>query len=298
MIDRLRQLAIFAKTIDHGSFRGAAKELKVSPSVVSHHISRLEENLGVALLYRTTRKLSLTPDGERLLLAARNMLEAVETELSDISSNSPTPSGELRVTLPSVLSNSKLTDGLASFTVKYPKIRLNMHYTDERKELVGDGLDVAFRMSLRASNSQTSRILFSAERRILACNAYLKTRENAEVEHPKDLTDWDWLTLSPVHNRGVFFISPENRKVKVKPAVRITSNDAQSLYRMVRAGVGIAALPTFLATDDIANGLIETILPDWKLPLVHICAEWPTNAPKGGLVTLLVDHLAAEFDEL
>ena len=74
-------MAIFAKTIDHSSFRGAARELKLSPSVVSHHISQLEEHLGVALIYRSTRKLTLTREGERLLLEARNMLEAVESEL-------------------------------------------------------------------------------------------------------------------------------------------------------------------------------------------------------------------------
>ena len=74
MIDQLRQMAIFAKTIDHGSFRGAAKELRLSPSVVSHHISQLEEHIGVPLLHRSTRKLRLTPEGERLLAAARNML--------------------------------------------------------------------------------------------------------------------------------------------------------------------------------------------------------------------------------
>ncbi|MGI9502636.1 MAG: LysR family transcriptional regulator, partial [Geminicoccaceae bacterium] len=78
MIDRLRQMAIFAKTIDHGSFRGAARELRLSPSVVSHHISQLEEHLGVALIYRSTRKLTLTREGERLLAATRKMLEAVE----------------------------------------------------------------------------------------------------------------------------------------------------------------------------------------------------------------------------
>ena len=81
MIDRLRQMAIFAKTINHGSFRGAARELKLSPSVVSHHISQLEEHLGVALIYRSTRKLTLTKEGQRLLTATRNMLEAVEGEL-------------------------------------------------------------------------------------------------------------------------------------------------------------------------------------------------------------------------
>ena len=110
MIDRLRQMAIFAKTIDHGSFRGAAKELHLSPSVVSHHISQLEEHLGVALIYRSTRKLTLTREGDRLLAATRTMLEAVENELQTLSAGANVPSGELRITAPSVLSKSSFTD--------------------------------------------------------------------------------------------------------------------------------------------------------------------------------------------
>jgi DNA-binding transcriptional LysR family regulator len=117
MIDRLRQMAIFAKTIDHGSFRGAARELRLSPSVVSHHISQLEDNLGVALLYRSTRKLTLTREGEKLLAATQKMLEAVEGELLDLSVSARTPSGELRITIPSVLSQSGFTDQIAAFPV-------------------------------------------------------------------------------------------------------------------------------------------------------------------------------------
>ena len=85
MLDRLRQIAIFAKTVDHGSFRGAAHELRLSPSVVSHHISQLEEHLGCALLYRSTRKLALTPEGERFLTSAHQMIEAAELGLQDLS---------------------------------------------------------------------------------------------------------------------------------------------------------------------------------------------------------------------
>ena len=116
MIDRLRQMAIFAKTINHGSFRGAARELKLSPSVVSHHISQLEEHLGVALIYRSTRKLTLTREGQRLLAATRNMLEAVEGELKALTATASDPSGELRLTMPSVLSHSQITDRTVSYT--------------------------------------------------------------------------------------------------------------------------------------------------------------------------------------
>jgi len=154
MIDRLRQLAIFAKTIDHGSFRGAAKELQISPSVVSHHISQLEENLGLALIYRSTRKLSLTRDGERLLLAARKMLDAVESELEELSSIANVPSGELNITVPSVLSQSVITERIASFSLANPRIKLSVDYSDTRRNLIDDGYDFAIRMGPKSKNSK------------------------------------------------------------------------------------------------------------------------------------------------
>ena len=117
MLDQLRQIAIFAKTVDHGSFRGAARSLRLSPSVVSHHVTQLEKRLGTPLLYRSTRKLSVTPDGERLLSAAQDMIEAAETGLQDVSNQSHQPSGVLRVTVPAVLTQSRLTNQMAAFAI-------------------------------------------------------------------------------------------------------------------------------------------------------------------------------------
>lgn len=293
MIDQLRQLAIFAKTIDHGSFRGAAGDLHLSPSVVSHHISQLEAHLGVALLYRTTRKLSLTPDGERLLSATRNMLAAVEGELADISSTGDAPSGELRITVPSLLAQSKFTDAIAAFAVEHPRVRLFMNYTDERKELLENGLDVAFRMSVKGQDSRTSRVLFEVERRLMGAASYVASRPVANS--PTDVADWDWLSLSPVHNRGLSFEQSDKRRVKIKPNTKVTSNDAQSLYSLTKAGVGIAALPRFLATTEIADGSTVCVLPDWKLDPLKIYAEWPSNAPREGLIKRFVDHLSDEL---
>lgn len=145
MLDHLRQMAIFAKVIDHGSFRGAARELRLSPSVVSHHISELEDRLGVALLYRTTRKLTLTPEGAKLLAATRRMLEAVEDEIAELSLSAREPSGELRITAPSVLSLSPLLDSIAAFSRAHPRIRLSLDFSDTRKDLIDDGFDLAVR---------------------------------------------------------------------------------------------------------------------------------------------------------
>lgn len=290
MIDRLRQMAIFAKTIDHGSFRGAARELRLSPSVVSHHISQLEDSLGVALIYRSTRKLTLTREGHRLLAAAQKMLEAVEGELADLSVSATTPSGELRMTIPSVLSQSHFTEQIATFSKAHPRIRLSLDFSDIRRDLIDDGFDIAIRMGPKAKTTATSRKLFSVERRLVASTDYLASR--LAPDHPDDIADWDWLALTPVQNVPVAFTKAGGTQATIKPEARVFANDAQALYRLARAGAGLAIVPDFLADEDVQAGTMGYVLPNWKLRVIDVFAAWPANAPKHGLIHLALDALS------
>ncbi|MEM7081417.1 MAG: LysR family transcriptional regulator [Pseudomonadota bacterium] len=289
MIDRYRQLAIFLRTVQLGSFRNAAKALDLSPSVVSHHVSQLEKHLGVALIYRSTRKLTLTPEGERLMVSTQAMLDAVDKELIDISGSSSEPSGELRVTLPSVLSDSVVADRLATFLVRYPRIHLTVDFSDTRKALIDDGFDVAIRLMRDAPVSPNVRVLTTIERRLVVTQPYWAGR--ASVNHPDDLEDWDWLALAPVHLRGISFARSGAGSVTLKPKVRLQSNDARALLKLVEAGLGIAALPEFLTDEPVKAGILKYVLPDWRLGSLSLCAEWPSNAPRNGLVHLFVNAM-------
>lgn len=290
MIDRLRQMAIFAKAIDHGSFRGAARELRLSPSVVSHHISQLEEHLGVALIYRTTRKLSLTREGERLLSATHKMLEAVEGELNALSAGASEPSGELRITAPSVLSKSTFTDMMAAFATTYPRVNLSLDFSDERKELIDDKFDVAIRMVLKAKSSTSTRKLFQVGRKLVASPSFLDRHPTAR--EPADLGEWVWLELAPVRNAPTTLRKAGTQQTVRQKTSHLSCNDAQALYRLARAGAGLAVVPEFLVTDDLAAGHIKNVLPDWEVDPLVVFAHWPPNAPKNGLIKLLVDELS------
>ncbi|KMN81531.1 LysR family transcriptional regulator, partial [Chromobacterium violaceum] len=120
MIDELRALAVFAKTTETGSFRAAARALGLAPSVVSHHVSQLESRLGVALLYRSTRRLSLTPDGQALYGHAQAMLQAAETGLNELAGRAIEPAGTLRLSLPAFFARGPLTTSLAAFSRCHP----------------------------------------------------------------------------------------------------------------------------------------------------------------------------------
>ena len=292
MIDDLRQIAIFTKAIDHGSFRGAASELQLSPSVVSHHIQQLEEKLGVALLYRSTRRLTLTRDGEHLLEAARTMLEVVETGLNDIRGRSISPSGELRITIPSVLSHSRLIDDIASFASEFGNVRLDLSFTDERRHLINDGFDLAIRMGTKPKRGPTSQTLFSTNRIVVAEKSCLTNPET--ISTPEDLANCELIELTPTRMIKTVFRKDKEKDTPVKFKSQISTNDAQAVYSFAKAGKGLAIVPDFLATEDLASGRMVQLLTDWQLDPLIVFAEWPANAPKGGIIRKFVKQLSGQ----
>ncbi|MEM7189849.1 MAG: LysR family transcriptional regulator [Pseudomonadota bacterium] len=289
MLDQLRQIAIFAKTVDHGSFRGAARALDLSPSVVSHHIAQLEERLGTALLYRSTRKLSLTQDGERLLGRAREMMSAAEEGLQAVADHAAEPSGTLKVTLPAVLAQSDLVDRIADFSLAHPKVRLDLDFSDLRRELIADGMDLAIRMGWLKDSALKARKLYDVERRLVVARSYLEKRHLPQS--PTELEDWDWIALTPAP-RIQEFTRKGQKTVRIAQKAPIAVNDASALYRLVRAGAGIAVLPEYLFHNDVAVGVVDVLLPDWNVAELGVYAVWPPNAPKDGLIARFVGHLA------
>lgn len=289
MIDDLRQIAIFAKTVDHGSFRAAAAELRLSPSVVSHHVAQLEEKLGVALLYRTTRRLAVTQQGERLLRAAREMLVAVEGGLRDLQEATQEPQGELKVTIPSVLSRSPLMDRIAAYAERYPKVSLQLEFSDERRNLLKDGFDAAIRMGPSRRRAPNRRTLFQTRRILVAAQSYLALQ--GQVTHPRHLAQLQGIDFSPARAMKSYLHCEGEEDFPLKLGSSISVNDAHALYQLAKAGRGVAAVPDYLARTDLATGEMVHLLPDWELEPLDVFAEWPANAPKEGIVRLFVESI-------
>ncbi len=288
MLDQLRQIAIFAKTVDHGSFRSAAKALHLSPSVVSHHVAQLEEKLGTALLYRSTRKLSLTSDGERLLASAHDMIAAAEAGLQSITNQSDQPTGELRITAPAVMAQSRLIDQIAAFAKEFPKVHLTIDFSDQRREVINDGIDLAIRMGWLSDGALKARKLYDVERKLVATKACLT--QYPAPKRPTELESWNWLDLTPAPKK-IEFESATQEAELLKPDYRISVNDAHALYRLALAGTGLAILPEFLVQSDLKSGALQPVLPDWSVKPVGVYAVWPPNAPKEGLTKRFVNFL-------
>jgi len=290
MIDEIRQIVIFVKTIEHGSFRGAAQELKLSPSVVSHHIAQLEAKLGHALIYRSTRRLNLTREGQTLLTHAQTMMETMQAGIDTLRGQSNNPSGELRITLPSVLSQSHILSDLAQFAKEHPKISMQLDFSDERQNIIKEGYDLAIRMSPARKRAQNRQTLSKSQRIIVAAHSYINSRD--PIVKPEDIKTHDWLEFTPARSIKTVLRKNSKKAPVATQNAQISTNDASAVLQLAIAGAGLAIIPDFLAKTHLDSGKVKQLYPDWELDTLDIYAEWPANAPQKGIARYLVNYLA------
>ena len=289
MIDELRAMAIFATAVESGSFRGAAKKLQLSPSVISHHISKLEQQLGTTLLYRSTRKLSLTDNGKKLFSSTQMMIQAAENGLSDIASQSAEPSGNLTLTIPAMFAKSQLMDDIGAFATLYPKIKLSISVSDLAQDLVRDGIDLAIRIGDLPDSNLKCKRLFDMPRTLVVSSEVAKLR--GPVKHPLELATWDWIGLKmrPQHK---VLISGTGEKIQVNYQPRISLDSMEAVCQLTLAGLGLSSPATFMVDNAIEQGLLTHILPNWKIPSLGVYALWPDHAFQKTLSHRLVEFLA------
>lgn len=288
MLDKLRQIAIFSKTVEHGSFRKAATALRLSPSVVSHHIAKLEEELGVALLYRSTRSLSLTSEGEALLASAQAVIDAAEEFLSTATHEKAQLIGDLTISLPAVTAQSALVKHIGDFAKLHNNVSLQLDFSDTPRDIIRDGVDLAIRMGFLEDSGLRARQLFKVERCAVASAAYVKSKPKKQLL--EDVEKWDWIELVQVGLNNLFTL-PEGSKQSFRPKSSLRVNSAFAMLEFVLNDNGIAVLPSYLTEKEIASGNLVRVLPEYEVRSIGVFAVWPPNAPKGGLTHRLVDYL-------
>jgi DNA-binding transcriptional LysR family regulator len=289
MLDQLRALGVFVKVVETGTFRGAARALKLSPSVVSHHVSALEGRLGTALLYRSTRKLALTPEGARLFEVASKMVTSAENALAEVDLNCQVHRGTIRLTAPIALAAGPLTASLAKFASMFPQVRLVLHFTDTRRNLIEDGYDLNIRMGWPEQSSLEMQKLFVVPRRLVASPDYIKSHKRPA--RPADLASWKWIHFEP-RLRSAELSHPKLGVEKVWGTDQITVDASPAMLQLALCGAGLATLPNFMVDEAIAAGRLAEVLPQWKLPSPGVYAIWPRNAARSGPTLKLIKYLA------
>ncbi|MDA5095076.1 LysR family transcriptional regulator [Aliiroseovarius sp. KMU-50] len=286
MIDDYRGLAVFVTVADAGSLTAAGKRLKLSTSVVSHHLSRLEEKLGVTLFFRSTRSMSLTPEGHLALDPARRMVAAGEEALGVAGAESAEPVGKLRITMPAFGERSPLRRVLWKFAVEHPRVTITLHGSDHPVDIVKEGFDLAIRLGRLADSSLKSRRVANFQRVLVASPDYLAS--HARIKTPDDLSDHAFVAISQFVND--INLESDGESVSLTPRkVPIEVNSVTAAKSAVIASLGIRQLPLSEVEGELASGDLVRVLPDWSLPLLGIYAVWPDAGPQKMLTRRLID---------
>ncbi len=289
MIDDLRGLAVFNAVVAAGSFSGAARRLKLSTSVVSHHVSKLEERLGAPLLFRSTRSMSLTPEGLLIRDAAANMVKAGQEALDALSEQSDQPVGALRIALPAFGAQSGLYRAIWAFAEAHPMVSVHLNSSDKPVDLIADGYDMAIRFGALQDSALKSRKIGIFKRALVASPAYLATR--APVRTLEDLASCDFIGFSML--RSEIYLERDGETVSVHPKnVRLDVDSVAIGRSAVLAGLGVLHLPLVEVAADIASGTLVEVCPEWRLPIMGIYALWPDSGPQKNLTRRLIDFLA------
>lgn len=290
-MDEYRSLAVFLAVHQAGSFSAAGRRLKLATSVVSHHVSKLESKVGASLFFRSTRSLSLTPEGQAILPAVRDMVGAADQALDILTENADQPAGALRITLPAFGERSPLQRSILRFVRAHPMVALSLHTSDYPVDLVKEGFDLAIRLGVLSDSAMKSKRIGSFGRKLVASPSYLAGRP--AIKTVNDVQSCDFISMAMLPDaitllRGdeTFQFTPEN--------VRLEVHSLSSAKSAVLEGLGIQHLPDSEVDAEIAAGTLAEVLPDWSLPVLGVYAVWPDIGPQKKLTRRLLDFMQSE----
>lgn len=294
-MDRLEAMNLFARVAERGSFAAVAAQLGVARSVVTRQIAALETHLGVKLMARSTRRLTLTAAGAAYLEQCRVILNLVEAAETGVAEHRLTPRGHLRLGLPLIFGLKRLLPVLLEFAQRYPEISLDMDYTDRRLNLIEEGFDLSVRITDHLEPTDIARKLGTCRLCVVASPEYLA--RHGRPAHPAELKHHECLNYTGVPNNSTWLFQVEGRPAPVAVRSRLSANNGDALMAAAAAGMGIALQPDFIVAPFLAAGTVEAILESFAPPPLGIHALLPSNRYLPHRVRVFIDFLAARLRE-
>lgn len=294
-MDRLEAMQLFVRVAERGSFAATAEQLGIARSVVTRQIAALETHLGVKLMARSTRRLTLTTAGAAYLEQCRVILNLVEAAETDVAEHHLTPRGHLRLGLPLSFGLKRLLPLLLEFAQRYPEISLDMDYADRRLNLIEEGFDLSIRITDHLEPGNIARKLGSCRLLAVAAPDYL-ARHGRPV-HPVDLRHHECLTYTLDPSPTTWWFQVEGRLESIYVRGRLGANNGEALLAAAVCGMGITLQPDFIVEPALAAGTVETILEPFTPPALGIHALLPSNRYVPYRVRVLIDFLAARLRE-
>ena len=292
-MDKFQEMQAFSAVVEAGSFVRASDSLAMSKAAVSRQVADLETRLGVRLLHRTTRKLSLTQEGEVFYARCRELLGGLEEAEAEVTAGSGQAVGTLKVSAPVSFGLLHLASLWAGFMVAHPDVSLDVTLSDRIVDLVEEGFDVAVRIARLPSSSLVSRQLSSTRMVLCATPEYLKV--HGSPGQVSELAGHQVLAYTLLSMGESWEFDGPQGKVSVKVTPRMRSNSGDTCRAVALGNQGLILQPAFLVAEDLRSGRLVEVLPEYRSLELGIYALYPTRKHVLPKVRLLIDYLVESF---
>jgi len=290
-MDRYAEMQMFVRVVETGSISGAAERLEIAKSAVSRRLADLESRLGVQLLHRTTRRLSLTDSGRAFHERAQRILADLDEAEAAVSQAHGALKGRLRVALPLSFGLLHLAPLIEAFMSLHPDVEFDLDFNDRQIDLMQEGYDLAIRIARLPDSSLIARRLTSIRHMLCASPAYLKT--HGTPTQPDDLRHHVCLAYSNLANPGLLrYQTPDGKAGSIQVPVKLHANNGDFLCRAALAGHGIILQPDFYLREALQSGRLVTLLNDHVWPESNVYAVYPPTRHLSSRVRAFVDFLA------
>jgi len=294
-MENLTDIAVFVEVVKADSFTDAAKELDLSRSVVSKYITRLEKRLGVRLLNRSTRRLSLTEAGQRFFQQSQSALLQLENAEGEIQAMQGEPKGLLRVSAFNSFGTMHLAPLIPAFQQSFPDLKLDFSINDQVVDMVDEGIDVAIRIGDLPDSALIAKRLVQCRYVVCASPKYFEL--NGKPDIPEDLSNHNcllfqfWNTLNQWQ-----FLGKNNQFFNIKVHGQVVCNNSLALRELLLNGGGISMAPTFLVGEDIKNGRLLPVLNEYHIKPISIYAVYPHRQYLTAKVCAFLEFLSNRID--
>ena len=292
MSDRLQEMAVFVRVSESGSFSRAARDMNLSQPSVSRIVSELEARLGVKLLHRTTRRLTLTAAGEGFFERAREILAELD-DAEDAARGSDSLRGTLRVALPVVFGMNEVVPRLPDFLGRYPLLRVELRVSDAYQDLVAEGVDTAVRMGNLPNSCFGAHRLVTLQRFVVAAPSYLSAHGTPKT--PADLSSHHCIFGPGGVSRDNWTFRRRNTVISVRVTGRVSTDAGPGMFASVSAGLGIAIASTAMCGTALRAGTLVPLLTDFALEPVEVHAVFPGGPRLSAKVRAFSDYLIDAF---
>jgi len=294
-MDQLQSMRVFTKVVETGSFIAASEAMGISRPMASKHVARLEHTLGVKLLTRTTRTVSMTEAGRSFYGRCLNIFASIDEAVQEAGNLRVQPKGQLRVSAPHSFGHKHLARSIAGFMQAFPDIEVDLTLNDRVIDLVDEGFDLAIRIGHLSDSSLIARKLATCYLKVCASPSYIEAHGMPQT--PDDLLEHNCLYYCYLVEGTRWKFRKDGQDYTVKTSGRFQANSGDAITEAAVQGLGVLLEPTFITGPHLASGALVPLLSDYEIAPRGIYAVYPQNRLLPQKVRVFIDYLAKQYGQ-